>query len=128
MGQHHDPLTGHLLSELYQVHESALHCQQTRALDASLPALLQAYIGHENNQVERVAIHIQSSLAHAPEAASIATNDQFRDDDDLPPAPPSQASEATNPLPLSGDSASGTLVPQHTGHERLKVTSTHLEI
>lgn len=118
VGQHRDPLTGHVLSELYQVHESALGFQQACALDASLPALLQASIGHENNQVDRVAIHIQATLAQAPEAAFIATHDQRHDDDDLPPTPPSQASEAADPLPLSGDSAGSTLVPQQTGHAR----------
>lgn len=118
VGQHRDPLTGHVLSELYQVHESALHFQQACALDASLSALLQASIGHENNQVDRVAVHIQATLAQAPEAASIATHDQLHDDDDLPPTPPSQASEAADPLPLSGDSAGSTLVPQQTEHAR----------
>ena len=32
--------------------------------------------------------------------------------------PPSQASEAADPLPLSGDSAGSTLVPQQTQHAR----------
>ena len=118
VGQHRDPLTGHVLSELYQVQESALHFQQACALDASLPALLQASIGHENNQVDRVAVHIQATLAQAPEAASMVAHDQRHDDDDLPPTPPSQANEAADPLPLSGDSAGGTLVPQQTGHAR----------
>ncbi|BEG76048.1 STY4528 family pathogenicity island replication protein [Achromobacter xylosoxidans] len=122
VGQQRDPLTGHVLSELYQVHESALHFQQACALDASLPALLQASIGHENNQVDRVAVHIQAMLAQAPEAAPIAAHDQFRDDDDLPPMPPSPASEAADPLPLSGDSAGSTLVPQQTGHARHMTT------
>lgn len=118
VGQQRDPLTGHVLSELYQVHESALHFQQACTLDASLPALLQASIGHENNQVDRVAVHIQTTLAQAPEAASIAAHDQLGDDDDLPPTPPSQASEAVDPPPLSGDSAGSTLVPQQTEHAR----------
>ncbi|WP_063584990.1 STY4528 family pathogenicity island replication protein [Achromobacter ruhlandii] len=118
VGQHRDPLTGHVLSELYQVHESALSFQQACTLDASLRALLQSSIGHENNQVDRVAVHIQAALAQAPEAASIATHDQRHDDNDLPPTPPSQASEAADPLPLSGNSAGSTLVPQQTGHAR----------
>lgn len=118
VGQHRDPLTGHLLSELYQVHESALHVQQACTLDASLLALLQASIGHENNQVDRISIHIQTTMAQAPEAASIAAHDQFRGDHDLPPTPPSQASEAADPLPLSGDSDGSTLVPRQTGHAR----------
>jgi len=118
VGQQRDPLTGHVLSELYQVHESALSFQQACTLDASLPALLQSSIGHENNQVDRVAVHIQAVLAQAPDAASLATQDQRHDDDDLPPMPPSQASEAADPLPLSGDSAGSTPVPQQTGHAR----------
>ncbi|HCF3031370.1 TPA: hypothetical protein NIB68_005812, partial [Pseudomonas aeruginosa] len=118
VGQQRDPLTGHVLSELYQVHESALDFQQACTLDASLPALLQASIGQENNQVDRVAVHIQATLAQATEAASIATHDQLHDDDDLPPTPPSQASEAADPLPLCGDSAGSTLVPQQTEHAR----------
>lgn len=118
VGQHRDPLTGHVLSELYKVHESALHFQQACALDASLSALLQASIGHENNQVDRVAVHIQATLAQVSEAASIATHDQFRNDDDLPPTPPSQASETASPPPSSGDSAGSTLVSQQTGHAR----------
>ena len=122
VGQHRDPLTGHVLSELYQVHESALEFRQACALDANLPALLQASIGHENNQVDRVAIHIQATLAQAPEAVSIATHDQRHDDDDLPPTPPSQASKEADPLPLPGDSASSTLVPQQTEHARHMTT------
>lgn len=118
VGQQRDPLTGHVLSELYQVHESAFDFQQACVLDASLPALLQGSIGHENNQVDRVAVHIQATLAQTPEAASMVAHDQRHDDDDLPPTPPSQASEAADPLPLSGDSAGSTLVPQQTGHAR----------
>ncbi|MCB4320820.1 hypothetical protein KOE80_01220 [Alcaligenes sp. 13f] len=118
VGQQRDPLTGHVLSELYQVHESALHFQQACDLDASLSELLQASIGHENNQVDWVAVHIQATLVQAPEAASIAPHDQRHDDDDLPPTPPSQASKAADPLPLSGNSAGSTLVPQQTGHAR----------
>ncbi|MGJ0528732.1 STY4528 family pathogenicity island replication protein [Burkholderia gladioli] len=118
VGQHRDLLTGHVLSELYQVHESALNFQQACTLDASLPALLQSSIGHENNQVDRVAVHIQAVLTQAPEAASIATHGQRHDDDDLPPTPPSPASEAADPLPLSGDSTGSTLVPPQTRHAR----------
>lgn len=118
VGQHRDPLTGHVLSELYQVHERALNFRQACVLDDSLSALLRGSIGHENNQVDRVAVHIQATLAQAPEAASIATHDQRHGDDDLPPTPPSQASEAAAPLPLSGDFADTTLVPQQTGQAR----------
>ncbi|GAB1833537.1 STY4528 family pathogenicity island replication protein [Achromobacter xylosoxidans] len=124
VGQHRDPLTGHVLSELYQVQESALHFQQACALDASLPALLQASIGHENNQVDRVAIHIQATLAQAPEASSIAAQDQHHDDDDSPPTPPPQVNQAADQLSSSGDSAGSTAVPQQTGHVR-HMTAEH---
>ncbi|WP_418954745.1 hypothetical protein [Sutterella wadsworthensis] len=53
-------------------------------LPTGLPALLQSSIGHENNLVDRVAVHIQAKQVQAPEAASIATHGQRRDDDDLP--------------------------------------------
>lgn len=65
-------------------HESALSFQRACPLDACLPALLQSSIGHENNLVDRVAVHIQAKQVQAPEAASIATHGQRRDDDDLP--------------------------------------------
>ena len=42
VGEQRDPLTGHVLSELYQVHERALDFQQACAIDASLPALQQS--------------------------------------------------------------------------------------
>lgn len=118
VGQQRDPLTGHVLSELYQVHESALSFQKACTLDASLPALLQSSIGHENNQVDRVAIHIQATLAQAPEATSIAPHDQHHSDDDLPPTPPPQVHQAAGQLSSSGDSADSTLVPQQTGLAR----------
>lgn len=118
VGQQRDPLTGHVLSELYQVHESALDFQQACTLDASLPALLQSSIGHENNQVDRVAIHIQATLAQAPEATSIAPHDRHHSDDDLPPTPPPQVHQAAGQLSSSRDSAGSTLVPQQTGLAR----------
>ena len=37
VGQQRDPLTGHVLSELYQVHESALHFQQACTLEPVCP-------------------------------------------------------------------------------------------
>ncbi len=46
VGQHRDPMTGHVLNELYAVHESALTFHQACDLDASLPQLLQASVGH----------------------------------------------------------------------------------
>lgn len=83
VGQHRAPLNGHVLSELYQVHESALSFQRACPLDACLPALLQSSIGQKNNLVDRVAVHIQATQVQAPEATSIATHGQRRDDDDL---------------------------------------------
>ncbi|MDR2155774.1 MAG: hypothetical protein LBE78_12265 [Burkholderiaceae bacterium] len=85
-GQHCDPMTGDVLSALYQVHDSALNFEQACTLDASLPQLLQASVGHENNQVDRIAIHIQENLARAPVVAA-GEAEQRRHDDDGPPAP-----------------------------------------
>lgn len=66
VGQQRDPMTGHVLSELYQVHEQALSFQQACALDASLPQLLRESVDHANNLVDRVAVHIQQTLEQAP--------------------------------------------------------------
>ncbi|AJY43095.1 hypothetical protein BW21_589 [Burkholderia humptydooensis] len=118
VGQHRDPLTGHVLSELYQVHESALDFQQACTLDGSLAQLLQASIGHENNQVDRVALHIQATLAQAPKAAPAAIHEQRRDDDDPPPTPPLPVSQKADQVLASGDSASNMAVPQQTEHAR----------
>jgi hypothetical protein len=71
MGQQRDPMTGHVLSELYQVHDQALSFPQACARDASLPQLLRESVDHANNLVARVAVHIQQTLEQAP-ARSIA--------------------------------------------------------
>lgn len=122
VGQNRDPLTGHVLSELYQVHESALDFRQACALDSSLAALLQTSVGHENNQVDRVAIHIQATLTQAPGTVAATPQDQQHDDDDqppsAPPSPPSQVRQATGQVPASGDSTKSTSVVQQTGHAR----------
>lgn len=44
IGQHRDPLTGHVLSELYQVHDHPLRFAQACELDASLPDLLHGVV------------------------------------------------------------------------------------
>lgn len=125
VGQHRDPLTGHVLSELYQVHESALDFRQACVLDARLHELLQACIGHENNLVDRVAIHIRDTLAQAPGAVPAAHQEQHHDDDAPPSPPPSppplpspspQAHQAANHAPASDDSARSMGVPQQTEH------------
>ncbi len=116
VGQHRDPMTGHVLSELYQVHESTLTFHQACALDASLPELLQKSIGHENNQVDRIAMHIQETLKHMPTAAPIHAEDQGSDDDE-PPAPrmpPVRDDQNTAQAPIPGDSVSTTAGPQQT--------------
>ena len=75
VGRCRAPLNGHVLSELYQVHESALSFQRACPLDACLPALLQSSIGHENNPSgSGWPSIIQAKQVQAPEAASIATH------------------------------------------------------
>ena len=67
VGQHPRPSDRPvLLSELYQVHESALHFQQACALDASLPALRRV-ISAENNQSRSGGRAFEATLAQAPE-------------------------------------------------------------
>lgn len=88
VGQHRDPLSGHVLSEVYQVHESPLTFQQACDLDPSLPQLLQASIGHENNQVDRVAMHIRDGLEPIATASSDDAQVRCHDDEDPPSFPP----------------------------------------
>ncbi|MFK1433905.1 STY4528 family pathogenicity island replication protein [Pseudomonas aeruginosa] len=97
VGQQRDPLTGHVLSEMYQVHESALPFHQACELDASLSQLLQVCIDHENNQVGRIALHIRDALERT--ATDIQTG--RRDDDDPPPPTPPSAEQQM----VSADSA-----------------------
>ncbi|WP_413731471.1 STY4528 family pathogenicity island replication protein [Sodalis sp. RH20] len=116
VGQHRDPMTDHVLSELYQVHESTLTFHQACALDATLPELLQTSIGHGNNQVDRVAMYIQETLEHAPTAAPSHAEDQGSDDDE-PPASrmsPVRGDQNTAQAPTPGDSVSTTAGPQQT--------------
>jgi hypothetical protein len=114
VGLHRDPLTGHVLSELFQVHEQAQDFEQACALDATLPELLQSSIGHENNQVDRVAVHVQATLEQTPNAVPIASQEQRNDDDDPPPTTPSRERPPTKRIPGSRNFVSRTSVTQQT--------------
>lgn len=108
IGQHRDPLTGHVLNELYRVHEQPQGFAQACELDPGLPQLLRESAAHDNNQVSRVAAHIQASLAQGATA---------RDDDSDDTDPP--ASGTRNEPPVD-DAA-----PDEPGHEsasRMAVT------
>lgn len=119
VGQHRDPLSGHVLSELYLVHESPLTFQQACGLDASLPQLLQASIGHENNQVDRVAMHIRDGLEHIVAAPSDDAQARRHDDEDPPSsAPPSQGRPMTSQALPSVESAGESSVPQQNERDR----------
>ncbi|WP_397475471.1 STY4528 family pathogenicity island replication protein [Pusillimonas sp.] len=117
VGQHRDPMTGHVLSERYRVHEQALGFPQACELDAGLSQLLQDSVDDDNNQVDRVAMHIRETLEQAP-TASDDTAPEPRHDDDEPPAamPPSQADQGAAQNPASDDSVSDTVGPQQTAH------------
>ncbi len=111
MGQQRDPMTGHVLSELYQVHEQALSFTQACARDASLPQLLRESVDHANNLVARVAVHIQQTLEQAP--APVNSQEQRRDDDE-PPIPPTHGD--LHPASASHKVASNTNGTQQTSH------------
>ncbi|HEL3170747.1 TPA: hypothetical protein UMF63_001876 [Stenotrophomonas maltophilia] len=118
VGQHRDPLSGHVLSELYHAHETALTFQQACDLDASLPQLLQDSIGHENNQVDRVAVHIRDGLK-ATAVATTSAAQEYDDDEDPPSSPPSMQAQSTLPDGSpSTDSASEPSVPQQNDQTR----------
>ncbi|WP_372437896.1 STY4528 family pathogenicity island replication protein [Pseudomonas chlororaphis subsp. aureofaciens] len=93
VGKNRDPLSGRVLSELYQTHDRSLTFEQACALDPSLPQLLQDCIGHENNQVDRIAIHIRDG--HEFTAAEPASDALKDDDDEDPPSSSSQSKESS---------------------------------
>lgn len=113
VGQQRDPMTGHILSELYQVHEQALSFSQACALDASLPQLLRESVDHANNLVDRVAVHIQQTLEQAP--VPVNSQEQPRDGDE-PPMPPNRTDLHPAPTPSAEEVARNTDSPQQTGH------------
>ncbi len=134
VGQHRDPMTGHVLSELYQVHEEALDFHRACALDASLAPLLQSSVGHENNQVDRIALHIQQTRGNVTLATPVDTAHQPHEDDDEPPSPPPPAS--VDPYgaesPASGEDASRPAGLQQTAggcqttHAQYRTYKTYL--
>lgn len=70
VGRQCDPMTGHVLSEMHQVHERARSFQQACAINASLSQFLRESVGHSNNLVDRVAVPAQQTLEQAPTLAS----------------------------------------------------------
>lgn len=113
VGQQRDPMTGHVLSELYQVHEQALSFPQACALDTSLPQLLRESLDHANNLVDRVAVHIQQALEQTP--VTVNSREQPRDDDE-PPVPPTRTDLHPAPAPSSDEVARNTDGMHQTSH------------
>lgn len=111
VGQQRDPLTGHVLSEQYQVHDQSHRFAQVCVLDPTLPKLLCEATRHDNNQVARVAAHIQAELAKASSGSD--------DSDDAGPPPPNNSDESTTMSPSDqlGDTPSAqctSVLPQNT--------------
>jgi hypothetical protein len=118
-GQQRDPMTGHVLSELYRAHDGALSFREACALDAFLPALLQTALNHENNQVERVALHIHENLAEVPAASGVDTAKTCHDDDEPPTEkPPPNLDQRPTETAIPCKSASETGVMQQTAVNR----------
>jgi hypothetical protein len=113
VGQQSDPMTGHVLSELYQVHEQALSFPQACALDTSLPQLLRESLNYANNVVDRVAAHIQQTLEQTP--VSVNSQEQPSDEDESP-MPPNRTDSHPAPAPSSVGVARNTNGPQQTSH------------
>lgn len=119
VGQQRDPLTGHVLSELYQVHESALHFQQACTLDASLSALLQASIGHENNQVDRVSHMHGLRHQYAQSRYEILTGWPA-------PAAGGPSAAGLSPTQRIEDRRARQSISRELGHERIQITAIYL--
>ncbi|POE09973.1 hypothetical protein BV924_18080 [Pectobacterium odoriferum] len=112
LGQQRDPLTGHVLSEQYQVHEHPLPFDQASTLDPALSTLLHEATGHDNNQVARVAEHIQAALAQA--------SDKDDDSDGEGPTLPGRQDAPTSATPpdthnTSPSARCAPVLPQNTG-------------
>lgn len=117
IGQHRDPMTGHVLSERYEVHELALRFEQASERDAGLAQLLHESVDGEDNQVDRVAMHIRETLEQAPTASDNDARKPSHDDDEPPgPMPPSPSDQDAAQTPALDDSVSSMESPLQTGH------------
>ncbi|WP_085706848.1 STY4528 family pathogenicity island replication protein [Pseudomonas sp. B35(2017)] len=114
VGQHCDPMTGNVLSVLFQVNDNALSFQEACALDPGLPELLQTCIDHKNSHLDRLSKHILATLERPSEILPAPTVAPINKDDDPPPSPPSKKRSAANGAHLSKHSESSPTVTQQT--------------
>lgn len=71
VGQRRDPLSGSVLSELFQVHDTAVRFRQACALDAGYVALVQRALESGNGMVDRVANHVLAAARHDAQAMAL---------------------------------------------------------
>ncbi|HCE7024988.1 TPA: STY4528 family pathogenicity island replication protein [Pseudomonas aeruginosa] len=119
-GQRRDPLSGSVLSELFQVHDTPVRFRQACALDAGYVALVQRALESGNGMVERVANHVLAAAWHDAQAMALMPSglvervqrlppdllagEPDRQDDDEPPYPGGSSG------PLRGEGADDSLV------------------
>ncbi|HCE6774740.1 hypothetical protein AO961_23440 [Pseudomonas aeruginosa] len=71
VGQRCDPLSGSVLSELFQVHDTPVRFRQACTLDAGYVALVQRALESGNGMVDRVANHVLAAARHDSQAMAL---------------------------------------------------------
>ncbi|MFK1437455.1 STY4528 family pathogenicity island replication protein [Pseudomonas aeruginosa] len=103
VGQRCDPLSGNVLSELFQVHDTPVRFRQACALDAGYVALVQRALGAGNGMVERVANHVLAAARHDAQALALMPSELLEQIRRLPPdllaAEPDQQNDDEPPSP-----------------------------
>lgn len=109
VGQRRDPLSGSVLSELFQVHDSPVRFRQACALDAGYVALVQRALESGNSMVERVANHVLTIAQHDAQALELMPSELLEQIQRLPPnlltAEPDQQDDDEPPAPGGSSSA-----------------------
>lgn len=122
VGQQRDPLSGNVLSELFQVHDTPVRFQQACALDTGYVALVQRAFESGNGMVERVANHVLAAARQDAQALALMPSELLKQIRRLPPdllaAEPDQQND-DDPPPPGG--ASGA--PMREGGDGFPVAS-----
>ncbi|EIX9398049.1 TPA: STY4528 family pathogenicity island replication protein [Pseudomonas aeruginosa] len=150
VGQRRDPLSGNVLSELFQVHDTPVRFRQACAMDSGYVALVQRALESGTGMVDRVASHVLAAARHDAQALALmppellekiqrlppemlAAEPERRDDDD---PPPSEGASGAHRLDRFNDSIQSGLpqtppepdrpsVPVRTYKESLKEVRTY---
>lgn len=85
VGQRRAPLSGSVLSELFQVHDTPVRFRQACAMDAGYVALVQRATKSGNAMVERIANHVLAAARHDAQALELMPPELLEQIQRLPP-------------------------------------------